>query len=274
MGDSVKLGKLPPKVDQRTIKMASLWKTAVCPSAPDSFDVDKSLTTETIDNPGFANDIWGDCVIAGRGHMTRRFELFEQKKLINITDQEILNEYWAEGSTSLPYPHRTILPTPCQIFQKIKSNHPDNGLVMVTSLNCWRKNGWTIGDKKYYIYAYAGVNWRDPAEVKATIYLLRGIYVGIALPSSAQKQYTLHQDWTDSQDAPNSWGNHCVAVIAYDSQFLTCITWGRVQRMTWQFFLHFCDEAYAVLDNVDPWLGNASPVDIPALDSILKEITS
>jgi hypothetical protein len=42
----------------------------------------------------FGNDKYGDCVIAGRAHQTLRFEAVEQKKLISVTEQDVLREYW------------------------------------------------------------------------------------------------------------------------------------------------------------------------------------
>jgi hypothetical protein len=44
----------------------------------------------------FANDQYGDCVMAGRAHQTLRFELAEQKKVIAISDEDVTREYFQE----------------------------------------------------------------------------------------------------------------------------------------------------------------------------------
>jgi hypothetical protein len=127
-------------------------RIALLPPLPTDFDIDISLNASIVDRM-YANDEWGDCVVAGRAHHTMRFELFEQKELINILDSEVLQEYWKEQGDG---------------------SHPDNGLVMLNSLNSWRRDGWTAGLKHYDIYAFAEVDCKDHDEVKYCTYLLYG----------------------------------------------------------------------------------------------------
>ena len=127
----MKLGKLAPRVDKRTIKLANILK--VIPLVPPAYNVDKDMALE-IPTPVFANDKWGDCVIAGRSHMSLRLECFEQEKILKISDKDVLREYWREQKAGC-------------------LQHPDNGLVMLDSLNSWRK-GWVAAGQKYTIYAF------------------------------------------------------------------------------------------------------------------------
>jgi hypothetical protein len=46
---------------------------------------------------------------------------------------------------------------------------------------------------------------------------------------------------------PGSWGGHAVPIVAYDNGGLTCVTWGQRLRLSWDFFLCYFTEAYAVL---------------------------
>src|SRR4051794_31538952 len=110
-----KLGKAPAKRDRRNLKFATLLKAPV--TVPDEYDFD--LKHAGVPTPMFANDVYGDCVIAGRAHQTIRFEDIEQSKIVKITDQEVLKEYFAE------------------------TGGPDTGLVVLDSLNLWRQEGWT-----------------------------------------------------------------------------------------------------------------------------------
>ena len=71
----------------------------------------------------FLNDSLGDCVIAARANQTLRFEAAEQKKVLNITDAEVKREYLKEAGGA------------------------DSGLVMLDSLNLWRKSGWKAAGK-------------------------------------------------------------------------------------------------------------------------------
>lgn len=256
----VELGKQPAKYDRRTIQFSNI-KKKVLPPIPEAFDVDSQYPFP-IDNPMFLNDLKPVCVVAARGHATRRFEAFEQKKLISISDNDISNEYSNE-------------------------NGGTDGLVMLDSLKEWRNSGWRIGGRKikclpviggqkYDIYAFAQVSPSDNTEVKASIAFLNGIYIGLMLPMTAQSQWNSNQPWSfvpnTTQNQAGSWGGHAVYGVKYDKDFIYCITWARVQAMTWEFFQTYCDELYAVVDNRDNFLAN-STLDVQALDTVLVEIT-
>lgn len=251
-----KFGKRPPRIDPRTFQLKTFLKVPLLPTLPKSFDVDKTLT-KPIPTPMFANDKWGDCVIAGRAHQTLRFECFEEQQILSISDQEVLNEYWNEQKSW------------CNLINNMRP-HPDNGLVMLNSLNAWRRNGWTAAGKTYDIYAYAAVDRFNQNEIKYAIYLLEGMYAGIQVPQSAVDQFNQNKIWDDAGDN-YILGGHAIYVKAFDSTGLTCITWAKPQKMTWKFWLRYSDEVYGIIDNKDKWVQN-SPVDVVLLDQYLHEI--
>ena len=72
----LKLGKLAPRIDDRTIKLKSILRPALLPPVPDTYDIQAALGVS--DNSMYLNDIYGDCVIAGRAHMTLPFQKFQQ----------------------------------------------------------------------------------------------------------------------------------------------------------------------------------------------------
>jgi hypothetical protein len=259
----LRLGKKPARFDKRTIQLKNVLK--VLPPIPPEFDADRQYDFP-IDNPMFRNggdDALGDCVIAARAHMTRRFEAFEQKKLIPISDRDVVNEYWKESGGV---------------------GH-DYGLELLSSLKEWR-NGWKIGGRKiaclpiirgqdYNIHAFMQITTIDPKEIMASIFFLNGAYVGLMLPMSAQDQYNNNQVWDVVEGPtgkPGSWGGHCVYVSQYDSTGPSCVTWGTKQPMTWPFFFACCDEAYGIVDDKDRFLDN-SLLDVEKLEGYLQEIT-
>ncbi len=215
----LKLGKKAAKLDKRTFAFRMILKDRF-PSPPPFYDVDSQFHFP-VTNPMFANDQWGDCVIASRAHQTRRFEGYEQNLCLPITDSMVLKEYWKEGGANC-------------IRKK-----PDNGLVMLDSLNKWRKDGWKISTKSYHCYAFAAVHPADTYECMTAIYLLNGLNIGLSLPISAQ-----NQDVWDVATGPGSvkgsWGGHCVYIKSYDHNTLTCVTWGGLKKMTWGFFWMYC----------------------------------
>lgn len=248
----LKLGKGPAVIPPRTLKMSNILRAL--PPIPDSFDVDDQLQPIT-DTHVFANDKVGDCVVAEAGHQILRFEKFQQGIVLPITDQEILNDYFLE------------------------TGGPDSGLIMVNHLNWWKNKGILIGGKTYTIDAFANINQLDPVEVAATMYLLRGASLGLALPISAQAQWDNSQPWTlttgpDAQ--PGSWGEHCTFLKRKEKALTkvryALITWGKEQEVDEDWFTTYCNEAWGIVDNKDSWL-SSDPLDIKALEAYLAEIT-
>lgn len=225
-----KLGKLAAQSDYRTLNLAHVFSTEL-PPIPESYIFDRAH--KGIPLRMFANDEYGCCVISGRAHQTLRFEKVEQDAIIKITDDEVVKEYFRE------------------------TGGPDSGLVMLSSLNAWRK-GWKVGGRTFTIDAFGRIDKRSPSNIKAAIYLLGGLQIGLWLPLSAQDQ--IGNVWTmvsGSRGRPGTWGGHCVHIIGYETTAkglrLICVTWGALQSMTYEFFLSCCDEAYGVVDSLDTW---------------------
>ena len=169
--------------------------------------------------------------MAGRAHQTLRFELLEQSKVLPITDQDVLNEYFSE------------------------TGGEDTGLVVSRSLRTWRRRGWIAAGKRYFAKAYARVNERALADVRAAIYADVGVGIGFTVTQSAMDQFDRGEPWDVVRDSlgriydADVLGGHYVYLPAYhaDGGF-TCVTWGKRQKMTAAFFKHFVDEAWAIWD--------------------------
>lgn len=243
----LKLGRLPARYDRRTLRLRNVLREL--PPPPDAYDVDAGLPVTMTDDRVFVNDQLGDCVIAARAHMTMRFEDFEQKSLVNISDDEVKTEYFYE------------------------TGGIDSGLVMLNSLNFWRKTGWKAAGQSYTIYAYGNADPRDHTSLMQIISLLRGAYIGIYVPQSALDQFNAGQPWTYVPGSPIR-GGHCIYLKGYSPFGPECVTWGKPQKMDWNFYDRMCEEAYGVVDNRDNWLGDNSPVDLTLLDNYLHEVAT
>ena len=64
---------------------------------------------------------------------------------------------------------------------------------------------------------------------------------------------------------------HCAAGWMEDG--LECVTWGTDQSLDWDFWDQRVIQAYAVVDNIDKWLANNSPLNVPLMRTWLKEVT-
>jgi hypothetical protein len=215
-----KLGKLPARQDARNLKLAKYLGVTI-PPAPSTCDWIKG-------KGGFGmmlNDQLGDCAIAAPAHQEQVWTLNASQE-VTIPDRDILKAYEAVSG------------------YKPSDPNTDNGCNMLDVLKYWRTIG--IGGRK--IGAFTEIDLHTFAHVKQAIYLFGGIYIGLQLPTSAERQSI----WKYVGDAKGGWGGHAVEVVRYDLNYLTCITWGKPLKMTQEFFQFYCDEAYAVLSN--DWL--------------------
>ena len=202
-----KLGKKPPRRDRRNLQLKSILRAGI--KVPREYDVDTAHPA--VPTPVFANDRFGDCVIAGRAHQTLRFELSEQRALIAITDAEVVREYLLE------------------------TGGEDTGLVVLDSLKRWRKVGWIAAAERYFITAFAEIDRTRAMEVKRAVVTELGVGLGLSLPLTAQPEFAAAKPWTTISgpgSTPGSWGGHYVYVTGYTSIGPTCVTWGRKQQMS------------------------------------------
>ena len=264
----LKLGKLPPVIDHRTIPLRLIIRAELLPELPSVYD--NHEVYNVVDDFMFANDVYGDCVKASRAHQTLVFEAFEQGKQIEITDKEVVDEYFKE------------------------TGGRDTGLILLTSIKDWRNDGWPIGGRNYTIYAFASVDWFDHDEVKHCIHLLNGVNFGMKVYQTDLDQFKAGEGWhlTGSDgafkgrhgvyackyrdiDNGEEWAKYhnSSKVVSYSLDGVWAMTWGRKQFMTWDFWDARVDEAYGIVDNKNKWMGDDSPVDVQKLDAYLQEIT-
>ena len=243
----LRLGKRPAVHDPkgRTLKLASILKEL--PPIPPKWDYDDSCKIPT---PMFLNDQYGDCVMAGRGHQTLRFENTEQCRIIPISDNEIKTEYFKE------------------------TGGEDQGLVVLDSLKLWKNEGWIAAGQKLTIDAFARIDPKNHQEVRAAIYLLTGVGIGVELPRSAQDQFEQGVPWT----VPGFWnwsgkrilGGHYIYLCGYNDQGVIAVTWGAKTLITWPFIDKYADEMFAMVDNRNK---PDSPIDVQKLESYLNEVS-
>jgi hypothetical protein len=215
-----KLGKLPVRTDVRTLALARYVDRAALPKPPVVLD----LTRHVPEWPMYANDTRGDCTIAAAGHMIEAWTAQAHDRPTEISERSVLSA-----------------------FDHVKVVDPasgEEGAVELDVLTYWRKRGIA----RHRIGAFARVSLHDHQLVRTAAWLFGGVYIGLSLPLSAQRQLTW--DWTgrlSGPDRPGSWGGHAVDVVRYSKGSLTVVTWGRLQDMTWRFWDRYCDEAYCII---------------------------
>jgi len=218
-----KLGKQPARIDARTLKL-SKYLRAVAP--PPQY----ANWLKPIPLPMYANDSIGDCVEAAAGHMINLWQSWTAPKVPQPTQEQIIEAY--SGATGyIPGDPNT-----------------DNGTNMLSFLNYWRNTG-VAGQK---IAAYVSLEPGNLQEMMQAVYLFGAAFIGIELPIAAQAGNWLAPPNLQGNNAPGSWGGHCVPVGFYDefkrpANRNTVITWGEELLMADGFYQVYSDEAYAIL---------------------------
>ena len=219
----MKLGKLAPRRDVRTLRMAR-YLTPALPPAPAAVDW---TNTVTFPSGMMLNDTLGDCTCAALGHAVQVWTANSGAE-VTVPDAAVLATYEAACGYNPADPST------------------DQGGVELDVLNYVRSSG--LGSAGTIVKSYVACQPENREHIKQAIHLFGGAYIGLALPLTAQGD----GDWTvqiggGEASQIGSWGGHAVFVPAYDDAGLTCITWGQKKRMSWDFWDTYCDEAYALL---------------------------
>jgi hypothetical protein len=222
----VKLGKKLGKVEDPRTFQVRLLTTLSELTIPKAWGLGHSHPTV----PMFVNDRIGDCTIASNGHRVITQERASgQSREIQLTDSDIVKAY----SAVTGYDPNT--------------GRNDNGAYMLDVANYMRKVG--IGKEKdgtpHTVMAFAEIGVKEE-YARAGALLFGGFWMGVWLPISAQRQpvWTVPDAGPIGPGEPGSWGGHAIYASGYDAEGIFFYTWGRLMKMTWEFFKVYVDEAY------------------------------
>lgn len=215
--DELVLGKLPKKDDDRNLRFARYVSSLSTQRKPKASVSRIKLVSAW---QMFANDELGDCTCATVGHIETLDSIAAgQPEVPN--EQDIRNLYWATGSS-------------------------DSGRMCLDVLRYWQTHG--VGPRGTELLAYVEIDPKNLDHVKLAMELFGSVYAGVQLPNSAKAQ-TGKGAWTVTRggDAePGGWGGHCIPLFDYSTRGgPVCVTWAQPQRMTWQWWKTYADEAYA-----------------------------
>jgi hypothetical protein len=208
------------------------YLTPALPPPPDAVDWTKGITSWGM----MLNDTLSDCTIAGVGHAVQVWTANTGGK-VTVPDPTI-ESYYETWDGYVP-----------------GNPDSDNGGVELDVLTDWRQQGFA----GHALLAFADPSVTNLTEVRQSIALFGGIYIGLSLPLTAQTQ----EVWDvvrggGAKAGKGSWGGHCVYVPKYDQNGFTCITWGQQKTMTLAFWKKYCDEAHTLFGQ--DWIAaNGSP---------------
>ncbi|HSV66963.1 MAG TPA: hypothetical protein VLJ59_13765 [Mycobacteriales bacterium] len=228
------LGKRPPEADERTLRLAT-YLPAELPPAPTTVRWDETVA----DWQTLGNDKFGNCVPVAALHLVQNWTAHTGAQFVPTDEQAIgayhqLNPGWNGAQ-----------------------DESDTGVSMLSALKEWRRAGFA----GHQLSAFVSCEPTDAGDVKQAISRFGGVYAGLDLPRSSKNQevWSVPPGGPTGDGAKGSLGGHCVPVLAYTNRTLTCVSWGQLIHITWDFFTTYCDEAYAVLSPDWTGQGNVAP---------------
>ena len=165
------------------------------------------------------NDQYGDCGVAGLQHTFMA--------AANITQQK---ETFATAAQAIAY------------YLKYTGG-VDSGVVLSQYLAYVRANGY-YGSNDVLYAPFSPLN--TPALLDVT-FLYGSAYCGITVTDAMMSAFQAGEPWTaDLCDSPID-GGHCVPVVGYDDQWLTIVTWGQLQKVSYLCWSHIASEGWAII---------------------------
>lgn len=246
--NTYRFGKHPAKNDYRTLRFKK-YLTDRLEAPPPSFDVLAQVYKKL---PKFAdpkilfpidyNDQYGDCTIAALAHAITTFRGLIGKK--NIMGK------------------KSVLKLYLQLTGGI-----DSGLYALDVLDYWRKHA-VAGDE---ILAYAKVDRKNHTDVEQAIRLFGGVYTGFQVQDNCVEDFDAGRPWTPG---PLTNEGHMVCTVSYDATGVSVLTWGNIQKATWDWWSECVDEVYAILPPEAKTPGFAPGFDFAQLEADLKEVAT
>jgi hypothetical protein len=179
----------------------------------------------------YGNAEFGDCVFAAAAHSWMALVRLSRQKW-TLTPSEVTDSY------------------------KAYMNQYDNGKDIGSSPPIVLQNWHTQGMWNTTLPAWAPINHSDLTEVHQVLNSYGALMVTVSLPKPA---YTYQMGanyvrfriptWklTGTPDDDVIVGGHEVAAIGYDKQFVYCVTWGVLVRVTHAWWNRYVIEAYALV---------------------------
>lgn len=207
----LKRGMKPFTTEQIRLKFAAYADLSKIPPIPEKFGHVKVAQPNIAGGWGMlGNDQYGDCTIAGICHGLQVWNLATKKTIVRFSDRQVIQQY-------------------LQL-----TGGADDGLDPVQVASWWRKSGLVDSSGvAHKIRSYSAITNYTQAIQAAYLFGFSGL--GLYLPDSADKQFSQGHIWDDLNGKPE--GGHYVPLVGRNTHgHLMCITWGRLQGMTHEYF--------------------------------------
>lgn len=251
----MKLGKLAPKRNRKTLSFAAYLKSPVLPTPPEKNYWEYKVPPSTIGMYG--NDTVGDCTIAEVAH-------------------DLILKTAHAGTPFFPDPAEVL-----KMYSAISGYDPnqmdgdgnnptDTGCAITDVLEYMV----TTGLQGYKYDGWAAIDSSNRAHRSLGVYLFGGVNVGVQLPSAAQQQFSDNETWEPVANDSIE-GGHCILQSGYGLEGDNFETWGKGdQKATKEWSDQYIDEAYVVLSK--DWISKANDLAPNALnyDALVADLAA
>jgi hypothetical protein len=238
---SLKLGRKPPDYTK-----SRLWlEDYVTPASWPKFSPVVDRASKVTQWPMYLNDTYGDCTIAGMGHLYGALTAYAHNT------EAIFNNSVVEA----------VYERNCPTFNP-STGAGDDGCTLQGVLADQVSNGMAdMFGTVHNVVAYAQMKSIGPRWLAVALEAFGSVYLGVNLPQSAETQFSAGQPWTYVQGSPIL-GGHCIVLqavheaVAHPSQSgnqaFTFVTWGSTVTASWQWCNTYIEEAWVAISQ--DWL--------------------
>jgi hypothetical protein len=211
----VKFGLNPTPPEAVSLKLSNYLDLGALPKIPGSFGHENILT----DYGMLANDQYGDCVVAGACHEVMIWNAAAGHPVPTFTDETALADYSAITGFTPDDPST------------------DQGTDMAAAAR-YRKNTGIVdaAGNRHKVAAYLAIEPGNLHELAAASYLFGAVGIGIEVTDVAMNQFENGQPWSYRRGG-NILGGHYVPIVAKRQGYYIAVTWGKLQKMTWAFYV-------------------------------------
>ena len=233
----MKLGKHPPKYNEKTLLLRSYLKEEDFAPPPTKVYREYKLPT---DWGTYMNDVLGICTCAAVAHLIM-LTTAHTGTMVTPDPADILTAYSA------------ITGYDASKTDASGNNPTDNGAAITDVLAYWQSTG-IAGHK---ILGWCQTNHASRVRRQQGVFIFGANNVGVRLPAIAQQQFTDNATWDTVPDDGGIEGGHCIVEVGYGTEGSDFVTWGRGdQKATYRWSDFYLDESYVVV--TQDWINEAS----------------
>jgi hypothetical protein len=193
------------------------------------------------------NDVWGDCVYAGNGHLAEANTYFGQGREVVVTEAQALTAYAWSGFDISAGP--------------AGANPTDNGDTLQHGLEYLLQSANAYGVE---FVAFGELDVKNTNQWQQALAWLGPLMLGVGVGTAEEEAFNTGATWDVSPGSQRIAEDHCVILTGYQPGMYWCWTWGGLQAMTPAWFAQNAWEVWGAVSRT--WVNLVSGKDNQGVD--------